>query len=83
MGGSNGPEDKALSDLIMSYWVNFAETGNPNGPSLPAWPAFNEKDQKVIVFDKLSIAMPYPNLDKLKAFDEYYAKLREEAKAKK
>ena len=82
-GGSSGPEDKTLSDLMNSYWVNFAKNGNPNGPGLPVWPAFNEKEQKTMIFDKTPGARPHPNLDKLKAFDAYYAKLREEAKAKK
>lgn len=30
----------ALSDQIVGAWTNFAATGNPNGPGLPAWPAF-------------------------------------------
>jgi para-nitrobenzyl esterase len=79
----NGPEDKALSELISSYWINFAGKGDPNGPGLPAWPAFNEKEQKAMFFDKKSSARPYPNLEKLRAWDAYFAKNREEAKVKK
>jgi hypothetical protein len=36
-----------------------------------------------MIFNKTSGPRPHPNLDQLKAFDAYYAKLREEAKAKK
>jgi para-nitrobenzyl esterase len=74
--GSNGPEDKALSELIGSYWVNFATKGDPNGSGLPAWPSFDEKAQKTMFFDKTPGARPHPNMDKIRAFDAYYAKLR-------
>jgi para-nitrobenzyl esterase len=82
-GGAQGapkPEDLKLSEMISSYWVNFAKSGDPNGPGLPKWPAFAENDQKVMVFDAASSARPVPNLDKLKAFDAYISWRREEAK---
>ena len=82
-GGSSGPEDKALSELMNSYWMNFAKNGDPNGPGLPVWPAFNEKEQETMYFDKTCGARPQPNLNQLKAFDAYYAKLREEARTRK
>ena len=82
-GGAPTSEDLALSDLIRSYWINFAGNGDPNGSDLPEWPAFTEKDQKVMYFNKVSSARPIPNLEKLKAFDAYYSWRREQAKTAK
>ena len=33
--------DYNLADLMASYWVNFATTGNPNDRGLPKWRSYN------------------------------------------
>ncbi|HEY2124194.1 MAG TPA: carboxylesterase/lipase family protein [Chthoniobacterales bacterium] len=66
-------EDRAVSDQVSSYWVNFANTGDPNGQGLPAWPAFNNSKPEVMNLDDPSKAIPLPNAEKLKALDGYYA----------
>jgi para-nitrobenzyl esterase len=44
-------EDKKLEDIISSYWVNFAATGNPNGAGLPQWDAYDLNTNEVMVLN--------------------------------
>jgi para-nitrobenzyl esterase len=38
------PADYKVSDLMGTYWTNFAKTGNPNGKGLSRWPEYGQKD---------------------------------------
>src|SRR6185295_11839419 len=80
LAGPPSAQDVAMSDLVSSYWVNFAKSGDPNGAGLPQWPAFTAQAQNAMIFDAKSSARPLPNMTQLKAFDTYYAWRREEAK---
>ena len=37
VGGLGPIENQYLSDTMLSYWTNFATSGNPNSDSLPTW----------------------------------------------
>lgn len=69
-------EDLGLSDMISSYYVNFAVAGDPNGKGLPQWPAFTERNNQVMVFDGAPSARTYPVLEKVSVFDPYFERVR-------
>ncbi|XP_055477082.1 liver carboxylesterase 1-like isoform X2 [Psammomys obesus] len=37
-------EETNLSKMMMKFWGNFAQNGNPNGEGLPHWPEYDEKE---------------------------------------
>ncbi len=56
--------DRGFSDLLMSYWTNFAKGGTPNGAGLPAWPAYRGPGSKVMHLDNASAAAPEYGTDR-------------------
>ena len=50
-------EDRALSAEMVTYWTNFARTGDPNGAGLPHWPRF-DSDKAVLHLDTSTTARP-------------------------
>ena len=73
------PADRAVSDEMSSYWVNFAKTGDPNGKGLPQWPAFTNTNAQVMNLNDPSKAIPVPNIEKLQVLEGYYAWRRSQA----
>ena len=68
--------DGKLADVMSSYWVNFAKSGNPNGAGLPSWPEFKSRDNSVLYFNDPTYTDGVPNLKTLEVFDTVYAQIR-------
>ncbi|HUT54845.1 MAG TPA: carboxylesterase/lipase family protein [bacterium] len=47
-----------MVDIMMGYWTNFAKTGDPNGPDLPRWPAYNTQSRERMHLDLPPRAAP-------------------------
>jgi para-nitrobenzyl esterase len=41
LAGSFTAGDQRLSDVMLTYWTNFAKGGDPNDARLPSWPRFS------------------------------------------
>jgi para-nitrobenzyl esterase len=48
--GEASPQDLAVARTIQGYWVNFAKTGDPNGPGLAPWPKYDPAKDQIMVF---------------------------------
>jgi para-nitrobenzyl esterase len=65
--------DRELSDQMSQYWVNFATTGDPNGPGLPVWPKYDRESEPAIEFGADgTAAVSAVREEKLDLFDPSY-----------
>ncbi len=71
--GMYDSDDEALSEIMQTYWTNFAKTGDPNmgGGSVPKWPVWNSDDDLLLELnDEIKlIENPYHELNKI--IDKY------------
>jgi para-nitrobenzyl esterase len=69
------PADRKLAEQMSSYWTNFVKTGDPNGASLPPWPAFTGDGNVMHLGDPAAVGS-LPNLPSLGVFDAVYDSVR-------
>jgi para-nitrobenzyl esterase len=68
--------DRKLAGEMSNYWVNFARSGDPNGPGLPSWAAFTSAESKVqYLADPITVG-GVANLKTLSVFDAVYTTVR-------
>ena len=68
--------DRKLADQMATYWTNFAKAGDPNGPSVPAWPDFTLRHRQVLQLGDPVAVTGVADLDTLKVFDDVYDQVR-------
>jgi para-nitrobenzyl esterase len=88
------PDDRKLSDEMMTYWTNFARSGDPNGPpsrssrgtgakdggGLAKWPRYESSTgRQVIHLDTTIKAGPDPREARYELLDARMAKLRSQS----
>jgi para-nitrobenzyl esterase len=65
-------EDKKVADTMSGYWANYIATGNPNGPGLPDWPAFDSKSATVMEIGDHFAPIPVATPEQLAFWKQFF-----------
>ena len=63
------PEDRKLSEEVMTYWTNFEKNGDPNSAGVPTWPKYGSDDALIHLNEPITSGP-----DKLRARYEFLEK---------
>lgn len=58
--------DENLAEIMNTYWVNFARTGNPNGEGLPEWPAYTPESNQILEIQPNGVPVGKPDPRKIR-----------------
>ena len=64
--------DGWVSDLMASFWVAFATTGDPNSPDTPPWLAYSPLRDELLDFGDTGVHRLSFRKAELDFFDQYY-----------
>ena len=69
--------DSSVAEAMQAAWVRFAATGDPNGGSLPHWPAYRADDDPYLAFDDEIRSGANWRRRMMDFLDSYYARMKE------
>ena len=61
---------------MVTYWANFARTGDPNGSGLPTWPRYDAGGGRVLHLDETIRDAADSLRPRYEALDAYVQKQR-------
>jgi len=71
------PDDRKVLETMQAYFVNFVNTGNPDGPGLPNWPRYEAKSNYMRMrIDVVSAAEPKPDRSRYQVLDAIFAQAK-------
>jgi para-nitrobenzyl esterase len=65
--------DLSISEIMGTYWTNFAKYGDPNGEGVPQWPAFSEQAPVVMYLGPMAYTGLVPDEASLTVLEEYFS----------
>ncbi len=65
--------DRDLAEAMSSYWVSFAEDGDPNREDLPEWPNAEPGEYQTMIFGNSLHVEPVPMKERLELLDRIYS----------
>ena len=60
-----------LSDIMLSYWSNFAKYGNPNGEGLETWDKWDSNKNNLLELGEVIQVIPEKYIGAYQIIDEW------------